>query len=52
MSNLKEINKKLFHIQMLLEECTTDLQKLVDDLDKSLDKPKENIKSSRFVFGE
>ena len=50
--NLKDINKKLFHIQMLLEECTTDLQKLVDDLDKSLNKPKGITKSSQFVFGD
>ncbi len=51
-SKLKEINSKLFKVQMLIEECTADLQKLNDELDKSLEKPKGITKSSQFVFGD
>lgn len=49
---LKEINRKLFKVQMILEECTSELQKLNDELDKSLEKPKGITKSSQFVFGD
>lgn len=52
MSNLKDVNQKLFKVQMLIEECITDLEKLNKELDKSLDKPKGITRSTQFVFGE
>ena len=59
MSNIKDVNKKLFQIQMLLEECIEELKQDNDQADKDLAelqaKRKTNeviTKSSQFVFGE
>lgn len=59
MSNIKEVNKKLFQIQMLLEECIEELKQDNDQADKDLSelqaqrKTDEVItKSSQFVFGD
>ena len=53
MSNIKEVNKKLFQIQMLLEECTVLLKEDNDKAEEDLSKLKSGItKSSQFVFGE
>lgn len=59
MSNIREVNKKLFQIQMLLEECITELKQSNDqaeeDLAKLQSERKTNeviTKSNQFVFGE
>lgn len=59
MSNIKDVNKKLFQIQMLLEECIEELKQDNDQADKDLAelqserKVNEVItKSSQFVFGD
>jgi len=46
----KIIDKKLFEIQMLLEECREELKQSNDEYDKSVSK--NNSKSNKFVFGE
>lgn len=46
----KSIDKKLFEIQMLLEECREELKQSNDEYDKSVSK--NNSKSNKFVFGE
>ena len=59
MNNIKEVNKKLFQIQMLLEECVEELKKSNDQAEEDLAKlqaeRKTNeviTKSSQFVFGD
>jgi hypothetical protein len=59
MSNIKEVNKKLFQIQMLLEECIEELKQSNDQADQDLAKLQSErktseviTKSSQFVFGD